>query len=415
MTAQTGTGRNATHPAAGSPSGLRRLRFAVILGGLTAFGPLSIDMYLPALPAMTDDLGAGNALVQVTLAAFVVGLGVGQLVASPLSDAFGRRRPLLVGVTIYTLASVLCAVSPTIEMLIAARTVQALGAATGVVIARAAVRDLFSGVAMARFFSALMLVSGLAPILAPVIGGQLLTLTSWRGIFLTLTVLGGLVLLVTAAALPETLPAASRRPARAGHIVRTYGELLRHRFFLGCALTVGLGFAMMFTYISGSSFVFQDVYGLSPQGYSLVFGAGAVCLVLATQVNARIVGRFSQRGLLLTALIASAAGAVVATAATALGLGLAAVLPALYVALAGYGMVMPNATALALSDHPDKAGSASALLGVLQFAIGGAASPVVGLFGESSAVPMAAMMATFALLALVSFMTVARRGRLAAG
>lgn len=406
MTIATPVASDADAGALLSRSG--RLRFALILGGLTAFGPLSIDMYLPALPGMAGEFSAANAMVQLTLAAFVVGLGAGQLVAGPLSDAFGRRMPLLGGVALYILASVLCAMSPSIEVLIAARALQAFGAAAGIVIARATVRDLFSGVAMSRFFSALMLVSGVAPILAPIIGGQLLTVTSWRGIFAVLAAFGGLLLLVAALALPETLPETARRPARIGGVLRTYLSLLRHRAFLGCALTIGLGFAGMFTYISASSFVLQDIYGLGPQTYSFVFGGGAIGLVAMTQINARLVGRFSQRGLLRTGLLAGTTAAVLATVAAAAELGLPVLLPAIYLVVCSNGMVMPNAMALAMADHPDKAGSASALLGVLQFLVAGAASPLIGLFGESSAVPMAALMATFFALALASLVTMVR-------
>nr|WP_221219559.1 Bcr/CflA family multidrug efflux MFS transporter [Prauserella isguenensis] len=384
------------------------MRFALILGGLTAFGPLSIDMYLPALPGMAGDLSAANSLVQLTLAAFVIGLGAGQLVAGPLSDAFGRRKPLLVGVALYITASVLCAFSPSIEMLIGARALQAFGAAAGIVVARATVRDLFSGIAMSRFFSALMLVTGVAPILAPIIGGQLLTVTSWRGIFAALAAFGGVLLLVSALALPETLPQTSRRPARIGGVLRTYLSLLRHRAFLGSALTIGLGFAGMFTYISASSFVLQDIYGLDPQAYSFAFGGGAIGLVIMTQVNGRLVGRFSQRGLLRTGLLAGTTAGVVATVAAVAELGLPVLLPAVYLVVCSNGMVMPNAMALAMSDHPDKAGSASALLGVLQFLIAGASSPLIALFGESSAVPMVALMAAFFALALTSFLTMVR-------
>ncbi|MCP2254544.1 MFS transporter, DHA1 family, bicyclomycin/chloramphenicol resistance protein [Prauserella aidingensis] len=406
VTAATTVAPDADAGARLSRSG--RLRFALILGGLTAFGPLSIDMYLPALPSMADDLSAANSLVQLTLAAFVTGLGAGQLVAGPLSDAFGRRTPLIVGIALYIAASVLCAFSPSIEVLIGARMLQAFGAAAGAVIARATVRDLFSGIAMSRFFSALMLVTGVAPILAPILGGQLLTVTSWRGIFSVLAAFGGVLLLVAALALPETLPPESRRPARIGGVLRTYLSLLRHRAFLGAALTIGFGFAGMFTYISASSFVLQDIYGLGPQAYSFVFGGGAIGLVTMTQVNARLVGRFSQQSLLRTGLLAGTAAGVVAVVAAASGFGLPVLLPAVYVIMAANGMVMPNAMALAMADHPDKAGSASALLGVLQFLVAGASSPLIGLFGESSAVPMVTLMATFFALALTSFLTMVR-------
>ncbi|MEU6643322.1 Bcr/CflA family multidrug efflux MFS transporter [Saccharomonospora sp. NPDC046836] len=388
---------------------MRTARHALILGGFTAFGPLAVDMYLPALPSMATDLRTGDATLQITLAAFVVGLGLGQLVIGPLSDAFGRRRPLLAGVAVFIAASVVCTVSPSIEVLIAARVVQAFGAAAGMVIARAAVRDLYSGVAMARFFSMLMLVTGLAPILAPVIGGQLLAIASWRGIFAALTVFGGVLLVVAAFVLPETLPSRLRKPARPGAIVRTYGTLLRDRVFVGYALAGGLAFAALFSYISNSSFVLQEVYGLSPQQYSLVFGTGGLGLVLAGQVNGRIVGRVPQRTLLRIGLVAGAAGSLGLVAATALDLGLTGVLPPLFLAVSSIGMIMPNATSLALADHPDTAGTASALLGVVQFSSGGVASALAGIVGGASALPMAAIMTAFGVLALLSFAVLTRR------
>ncbi|NIJ13146.1 DHA1 family bicyclomycin/chloramphenicol resistance-like MFS transporter [Saccharomonospora amisosensis] len=404
-TAVSGTGQATVAERRGN----RTARYALILGGLTAFGPLSVDMYLPALPTMTQDLHSTDTALQLTLAAFIVGLGVGQLVVGPLSDAWGRRRPLLVGIAVFVVASVLCAISPSAEALIAARTLQAFGAAAGVVIARATVRDLYSGIAMARFFSMLMLVTGLAPILAPVIGGQLLAVTSWRGIFWALTGFGVLLLTVAAFALPEPLPPSRRRPARFGSVMRTYGGLLSDRLFLGYALAIGMAFAGMFTYISGSSFVLQGVYGLSPVEYSIVFGVNGLGLVTASQVNGRIVGRFQQRSLLLTGLLATMAGALGMVAAAVFGLGLAGLLPPLFVLVSSIGLIMPNATSLALADHPHTAGSASALLGVVQFLVGGAASPLVGAFGEGSAVPMATIMAVSGLLALASFGVLTRR------
>ncbi|PWV85091.1 MFS transporter, DHA1 family, bicyclomycin/chloramphenicol resistance protein [Prauserella marina] len=392
-----------------SPTRAKTVRFALILGGLTAFGPLAVDMYLPALPAMATDLASSDSALQLTLAAFVVGMGVGQLVAGPLSDAFGRRTPLLVGVVVFALASVLCAIAPSAELLIGARVVQALGASAGVVIARAAVRDLFSGIAMARFFSALMLVTGLAPILAPVLGGQILNWTSWRGIFAVLTGFGVLLLVVTAFALPESLPAHARRPARPSAVLRTYAGLLGDRVFVGYALACGLTFAAMFTYISGSSFVLQGAYELSPQQYSLVFAAGGLGLVIVGQLNGWLVGRFPQRSLLLSGLLLGVSSSSVLLLAASANLGLGALLPPLLLTISSLGMIMPNATSLALADHPHNAGAASALLGVLQFLIGGlVATPLAGIGGGTSAVPMAAIMAGFGLLGLLSFAVLAR-------
>ncbi|WP_344868866.1 multidrug effflux MFS transporter [Amycolatopsis ultiminotia] len=380
----------------------------LILGGLSAFGPLSIDMYLPALPRMGADLHASDTTVQLTLTAFVVGLAVGQIVAGPLSDALGRRRPLLVGLALYVAGSVVAAVSPGIDLLIAARALQALGAAAGLVISRAAVRDLYSGTAMTKFFSMLMLVNGLAPILAPVIGGQLLTFTSWRGVFVVLTGFGVLLLVSVALALPEPLPAERRRPARLGGVLRTYGRLLADRAFLGYALSASLLFAGLFAYISGSSFALQGAYGLSPQLYSLVFGLNGVGIVLAGQLNGRLVGRIPERTLLTAGLITAAIAGTLTLVAASLALPLPAVLIPLLFMVSSVGLVMPNASSLALAAHARSAGSASALLGVLQFAIGAIATPLVGLGGDGTAVPMAATMAGFGVLALLAS-TLARR------
>jgi DHA1 family bicyclomycin/chloramphenicol resistance-like MFS transporter len=396
----------------GTRSGPGVTRYALILGGLSAFGPLSIDMYLPALPMMTGQFHSADATMQLTLTAFVIGLALGQLVIGPLSDATGRRAPLLAGLALYVAASVLCALSPSAGLLIAARAVQAIGAAAGIVVARATVRDLFSGTAMTRFFSMLMLVNGLAPILAPIIGGQVLRLTSWRGVFLVLTVFGALLLAAVAVGLPEPLPAERRRPARLGSTLRVYRGLLADRTFLGYALASGLMFAGLFAYISGSSFVLQAVYGLSPQGYSLVFGANGLGIVAMGQLNGWIVGRFApERALLRTGLLLSLAGGVGVLLAATLHLGLVALLVPLLLQVSSIGMVMPNATSLALAEHPATAGSASALLGVFQFVVGGLATPLVGLGGGASTVPMATVMAGFAAAALLAYLTLTRQAR----
>ncbi|MGW4523236.1 multidrug effflux MFS transporter [Amycolatopsis sp. NPDC004378] len=383
-----------------------QLKFVLVLGGLTAFGPLSIDMYLPALPRMAEDLRAADTTVQLTLSAFIVGLALGQLVIGPLSDSLGRRRPLLAGLVLYVAGSVLCAVSPDAWLLVAARLVQSVGAAAGIVIARATVRDLFSGTAMTKFFSTLMLVSGLAPILAPLIGGQLLNWTSWRGVFVVLTAFGALLLVVVVFFLPE--PSAVRTPARLGEVMRTYGRLARDRSFAGYALSAGLLFASMFAYISGSSFALQGVYGLSPQAYSVVFGANGVGIVLAGQLNGRLVGRVRERVLLSWGLSLGVLGGAAVLTAALTRAPLVFLLVSLFLLVSSIGLVMPNASSLALAEHARSAGAASALLGVLQFVVGAAATPLVGLGGPGTAVPMAATMAGFAVLALVAFLVLAR-------
>ncbi|MDQ5851077.1 MAG: Bcr/CflA family multidrug efflux MFS transporter [Chloroflexota bacterium] len=371
----------------------RRVGLTIILGALGAIAPLSIDMYLPALPALGRTFGTGASQIQLTLSAFVLGLALGQIVAGPLSDTLGRRRPLLVGLAGYVVTSLLCLLAPSAGALVALRFVQGAAGAAGIVIASAVVRDLYAGVAAARFFSLLMLVSGLAPILAPIIGAQVLRFTSWQGVFIVLAVLGTLLLLAVATGLRETLPRERRQRGGIRATVTTFRRLLADRAFLGYTLASGLAFAAMFAYISGSPFVLQEIYRVSPQQFSLLFGMNAVGLVVASQVNARLVGRVAPRRLLAGGLLAQAGGALVLLAVVTSGtIGLAGVVPALFVVVASLGFVRPNATMLALAGHPHIAGSAAALIGVLQFAIGAVAAPIAGL-GGLTALPMAAVIA----------------------
>ena len=371
----------------------RRVGLTIILGALGAIAPLSIDMYLPALPALGRTFGTGASQIQLTLSAFVLGLALGQIVAGPLSDALGRRRPLLVGLAGYAVTSLLCLLAPSAGALVALRFVQGAAGAAGIVIASAVVRDLYAGVAAARFFSMLMLVSGLVPILAPIIGAQVLRFTSWQGVFIVLAVLGTLLLLAVATGLRETLPRERRQRGGIRATVTTFRRLLADRAFLGYTLASGLAFAAMFAYISGSPFVLQEIYRVSPQQFSLLFGMNAVGLVVASQVNARLVGRVAPRRLLTGGLLAQAGGALVLLAVVTSGtIGLAGVVPALFVVVASLGFVRPNATMLALAGHPHIAGSAAALIGVLQFAIGAVAAPIAGL-GGLTALPMAAVIA----------------------
>ncbi|KAB8144524.1 multidrug effflux MFS transporter [Chloroflexia bacterium SDU3-3] len=384
-----------------------RVRLIIILGALSAFGPLSLDMYLPALPSLAQSFGASVSAAQITLSACLVGLALGQVLAGPLSDAVGRRRPLLVGVAAYALASLLCVFAPSIGAFALLRLMQGVAGAAGIVIARAIVRDLFAGVEAAKVFSLLMLVNGLAPILAPVFGGQLLRLTSWRGVFATLAVVG-VLLLLAALLLPETLADEHRQSGGVGATLRTFRTLLGDGGFMRYALSCGLAFSSMFAYISGSSFVLQDLYGVSPQAFSMIFGANALGLMVVGQVSGRLVGRVSPRRLLGAGLAGTALGGVALLAVVLAGAGLWGILPALFVVVASMGLVLPNATTLALSGHPRMAGSASALIGVLQYALGAAAAPFVGLGGGTSALPMAAVMAALGCCALGVFALLGR-------
>jgi MFS transporter, DHA1 family, multidrug resistance protein len=378
------------------------------LGALTAFGPLSLDMYLPGLPDLSRDLGASASLAQLTLTACMIGLAAGQLLAGPLSDARGRRRPLLAGLALYAIASALCAVAPSIWALIPLRLIQGAAGAAGIVIARAVVRDLHEGDAAARFYALLMLVNGLAPIVAPIAGGQLLGVTDWRGVFWALAAIGVALFLVGWRWVPETLPAADRHGGGLGATAAVFHRLLRSRVFMGYTLAQGLGSAMMFCYIADSPFVVQDIYGLSAQAFSVVFAVNAIGIVALAQLSGRLVGRVSPRTLLAAGLWTGLAGALGLLAAVLLDAGLAGVLPAFFVIVSSCGLVGPNATALALAGDPRTAGSAGALLGLAQFALGAAFAPLAGVGGAHDALPLALVIAGLGIASVAAFTLLTR-------
>ncbi|MFF3242370.1 multidrug effflux MFS transporter [Streptomyces sp. NPDC002870] len=392
----------------------RRVGFllTLVLGGLTALPPLSIDMYLPALPAVTESLGSPAATVQLTLTACLAGMALGQLVVGPMSDRWGRRRPLLIGMMVYVAATAICALAPTAELLIGFRLLQGLAGAAGIVIARAVVRDLYDGVEMARFFSTLMLISGVAPIIAPLIGGQVLRITDWRGIFVVLTVVGIVLTLVAAKWLHETLPPEKRHSGGVGEALRTMRGLLSDRVFTGYTLTGGLSFAALFAYISASPFVVQEIYGASPQTFSLLFGVNSVGLIAVGQINGKmLVGRVSldkALGFGLGVITLAATALLLMTAGVFGKVGLLPVAAGLFVLMSAMGLAMPNTNALALMRTRHAAGSASALIGTSSFLIGAVASPLVGIAGEATAVPMAVVQLTCALGAVGCFLGLCR-------
>ncbi len=386
------------------------LPMMLILGGLSAFAPLSIDMYLPALPALTGELHTTASTAQLSLTSCLIGLAAGQLLAGPVSDVLGRRRPLLIGLACYSAASLLCVVAPSAWILIGLRLVQGLAGAAGIVIARAVVRDLRSGAAAARVFASLMLVSGVAPVAAPTIGAQLLRFTSWRGVFTVLTLIGVALLIAVLFALPETLHPDRRRHGGLHQTVVTFRAFAADRTFVGYALTGGLVFAAMFAYIAGSSFVLQEVYRLSASQFGLVFGVNALGIVAASQVSGHLVERVGAPLLLRAGLGIALTGGAVLLVAVLAGLGLPAVLPGLFLVAASVGFVMPNVTALALAEHGRTAGSASALLGVLQFVVGAAVAPLVGIAGPGTALPMVIVIAALVVAARLVAVVALRRG-----
>ncbi len=372
----------------------RPWRIVLLLGSLIALGPLSIDMYLPALPELQRDLSASPSSVQLTLTGVLVGLGLGQLLIGPLADIYGRRRPLLVGIAVSVVSSVLCAVAPSILVLDALRLVQGVGAAAASVVAMAVVRDLFTGRAAASVISRIIMVMALAPVLAPSLGSAVLEVGTWRTVFLVLAGLGVLLGLVAAIGLKETLPVERRAAPGLRRTLGTYVVLLRDPSLVGFMLIASLTMAAVFAYVSGASFVLQDGFGLDERTFSILFGIGAFGLLVSSQVNVVLLRRFGPGTILSAALTvaAGAGGVMLFNASTGTG-GLLGIMVPIWVVLSMVALCGPNATALALADHGEHAGAAAALLGAAQFTLGALIAPLTGLGEAGSAVPMAATIA----------------------
>ena len=391
-------------------TGRRYLQLVLVLGALSAIGPLTIDAYLPALPALSAEMGATDSQAQLTITGLLLGLGLGQLLVGPLSDAVGRRRPLLVGLAAHGLMSLLCAVAPSIELLAVTRTLQGLAGAAVAVVSMAVVRDLFSGIKAAQLLSRLMLVVGVAPILAPSIGSALLAFTSWRGIFVVLAVVAVGLFVLALVALPETLPVVRRQPGNVRGSLRAYRGLFRDRLFVVMVLVSGLMFATLFAYISGAPFILQELYGLSPAEFGVAFSANALGLVVMTQVNPLLVKRYSPVRVLLASVTISTLGAAALVVTTATGFGgFVGFMVPLFFVVSAAGLAFPNAPAIALNRHGEAAGSAAAVLGSAQFMIGGAIAPLVGALADGTPVPMAAVILGVSTLALVLFLSARRR------
>jgi DHA1 family bicyclomycin/chloramphenicol resistance-like MFS transporter len=387
----------------------RRLGMVFLLGSLVSFGPLSIDMYLPSLPILAKGLNTSTSLAQLSLTFCLLGLSLGQLLAGPLSDTRGRRLPLLLGLVLYTVSSLLCAFSSSIWVLILLRFIQGVAGSAGIVIARAIVRDLYSGSEMTKFFSLLMLVNGAAPILAPIIGGQLLRVTSWRGVFIVLSIVGVIMLLSAFFGLPETLPVHRRAKGGIKNTLSTFRNLVSDRSFMGYALSQGLVTTAMFAYISGSPFVLQDIFGVSPQMFSLFFAINGFGIIIASQITGRLAGRIGETKLLLTGLGIATVGGILLLAMILLGAGLAAILPPLFMVVSSVGMVSSASFSLAMQNQGGAAGSASALLGLLSYVSGGIVAPLVGIAGNHSAVPMGIIIAAAEAGAVLSYATLIHR------
>ena len=391
-----------------------RVRMIAVLGALVALGPLTIDMYLPALPKIADDLSVSSSVAQLTLTGTLAGLALGQLIVGPLSDSLGRRRPLMAGIVLHMLASLVCLFAPNIAVLGVARGLQGMGAAAAMVVAIAVVGDLYADSVAATVMSRLMLVLGVAPVVAPSLGAAVLLKASWHWVFAALVVLAGGLLLLAALALPETLPASHRRPLKVRSIAATYVEVIRDVRFVILVLVAALGMSGLFAYIAGASFVLQGHYGLDQQAFALVFGAGAVALIGATQFNVVLLRRFAPQSIVVWALVAASLAGVVFVGLSYEHIGgLPGFVLPIWAILAAMGLVIPNAPAVALSRHPDAAGTAAALLGAAQFGLGAAVAPLVGVLGNNEfalALVMTAGM-VIALLALLAVGVPATEGK----
>ncbi|MGU3586856.1 multidrug effflux MFS transporter [Rhodococcus sp. C26F] len=366
---------------------------------LTVFGPISMDLYLPALPALSADLSASTSVAQLTVTACLIGLAAGQFVAGPVSDRFGRRGVLLAGTVAYVVTSALCAISPTIELLVLARLVQGISGGVGIVIAQAAGRDIYAGGALIRFYGRVTVVGGFAAVVGPLLGGLLDTVTDWRGLFAFLSVIGAVILVATCAVFRETLPVGRRTRGGVTAIVRAFGTLGADRVFIGAIVSQGFLYAALFAYLSGSTFVLQDIYGLSPPQYASAFGLNSAGFMAFGYFAGRASERWSIPGTLAAGVVVAGCGALGLLASGLARMPLWVVIASLFLLATGVATSSPPATTLALAGYPHLAGTASSLLGAVRFGFGGVAAPLVGVAGASSILPLGVVTTGAVLLA----------------
>ncbi|WP_117149139.1 MULTISPECIES: Bcr/CflA family multidrug efflux MFS transporter [Paraliobacillus] len=386
----------------------KRLQIALLLGSLSLLGPFTIDTYLPSFPTIVGDLNTTASLVQLSLTTCLLGLGAGQLIIGPMSDVIGRRKPLLIFLSLYLLASLVCSVAPNIYALLASRFVQGFAAAGGLVISRAIVRDLYSGRELTKFFATLMLVGNLGPIIAPIAGGAILAFANWKVVFLFLAFVSLILIVVVSFKLEETLPAEKRIPSNFRNVVGNFGTLLKDSEFTGYAFAQGFTMAGIFAYVSGISFVYQNIYGVSPQVFSLLFGVNGLGLIVGTQIVGRV-SVISERAFLKIGLAISNSAAVLLLIALLLKAPLIAVAIPIFFFVTSISIIATSAFSLAMETKGHMAGSASALLGVLPFLLGSLTAPLVGIAGENSAIPMGVVILSASLLAFLSYFILVRK------
>lgn len=389
-----------------NPKGKQRLGLALILSMLGILAPLNIDMYLPAFPAIADELDAHVSLVQLSLTACLIGLAAGQLIVGSISDAIGRRKPLIISVILFALSSLFCALAPNIETLIVARFLQGFTASGGVVLSKAVVSDIFTGREMTKFFALLMVINAVAPMAAPIAGGAILTLpfAGWETIFYFLGLLGLLMVVVIALRLPETLPPENRSPSTLKQSVKTMISLFNERPFIGYALVVGLIHGGSFAYVAGTPFVYQEIYGVSPQVFSILFGINGLAMIIGSFIIGKFGGIVSEHRLLQGAVVVAVSATFVLLIMTIIQGPLASLVIAIFVYMTAIGMIFTSSFTLAMKGQGHRAGSASAVVGMLPLVIGSIVSPLVGI-NETSAVPMGAILFGTSVLGTIVFFT----------
>ena len=398
------------HPGDAIGTG-RRVVYIILLGALTALGPFTIDLYLPAFPVLQQDFQTTAAAIQLTLTGTMIGFALGQLIVGPLSDKVGRRRPLLAVTALHVIASIGAALAPDLTLLAIARVLMGMGAAAGGVVAMAIVRDLFGGRRLVVMLSRLALVSGVAPVIAPLIGSALLAVMPWRGIFVVLAVYGAVMLVSAIALVPETLPKARRGANGGATVLQRYRSVFSDRVFIGVLIIGGMTFSGLFSYLSSSSFLFQEGYGFDAQQYGMLFAVNSLGVVLGVQTASRLAARFGPQWVpaFSTATLVLASAAIIVF--DQLGLGLWPTMAALFVFMTACGFTFPCVQVLALDRHGKAAGTAASIIGACNFGVAGLISPIVGWIARDAgitATTMASVMVGCAVIGCLSLWLIVR-------
>ncbi len=391
-----------------SSTGLQRTHFILLVGALTTLVPFTIDMYLPAFPILADDYQTTASLVQLSLTACLLGLAIGQLVAGAFSDMHGRRKPLLISLLAYILASLACIAAPNIYVFVFLRFIQGFAASGALVISRAIVRDVSRGSELTRLFALLMVIGNLVPLIAPSIGSGVLLFADWKGVFLLLTILGIVLLVLSAFRLKESLPIENRVPSNLKSTIGNFAGILKNRQFTGYALAQGFLIGGVFAYVSGTPFIYQNIYGASPQTFSLLFGMNGIALIIGSYSVGRFTHIWSEKRFLEAALYTATVAGVILLGIFLMDGPLWAVVIPIFFFIMSIGVVGTSSFTLAMESQGHVAGSASALLGLLPFILGATTAPLVGIAGENTAVPMGMVIFSLCLIALLAYLMLAK-------